>query len=43
MVMVRNLPKDISLDILFKLFGVYGNVMKVKIFFKNTENALVEY
>ena len=28
---------------LFKLFGVYGNVMKVKILFKKRDNALIEF
>jgi len=41
--LVKNLPKGITARILFRLFGMYGNVMKVKIFFKNPENALVEY
>lgn len=40
---VKNLPKNASARLLFRLFGVCGNVMKVKIFFKNPENALVEY
>lgn len=40
--MVKNLPKGITCHQLFKLFGMYGNVMKVKIFFSNPENALVE-
>jgi len=41
--MVKNLPKDVSARMLFRLFGAYGNVLKVKIFFKNPENALVEF
>ncbi len=41
--LVKNLPRGITSRILFRLFGMYGNVMKVKIFFKNPENALVEY
>jgi hypothetical protein len=28
---------------LFKLFGLYGNVFKVKILFKKRDNALIEY
>jgi len=41
--LIKNLPKGLTARILFRLFGMYGNVMKVKIFFKNPENALVEY
>ena len=41
--MVRNLPKGINPDMLFKLFGVYGNVMKIKIFYKNSENSLIQF
>ena len=40
---VRNLPPGTTAKMIFKLFGAYGNVMKVKIFFKNPENALVEF
>jgi RNA recognition motif-containing protein len=28
---------------LFKLFGVYGNVMRVKILYKKRDNALIEF
>mmetsp|Transcript_29019 Transcript_29019/g.26383 ORF Transcript_29019/g.26383 Transcript_29019/m.26383 type:complete len:315 (+) Transcript_29019:379-1323(+) len=42
-VMVRNLPMGTTADELFRLFGMYGNVMRVKIFFKSPENALVEF
>lgn len=42
-IMVKNLPKDITCYQIFKLFGMYGNVTKVKIFFSNPENALVEF
>jgi len=41
--LVRNLPIGVTAKMLFRLFGMYGNVLKVKIFFKNPENALVEY
>ena len=41
--MVKRLPKNITPDTLHKLFSVYGTVTKVKIFFKNTENALIEF
>lgn len=41
--LIRNLPVGVAAKMLFRLFGMYGNVMKVKIFFKNPENALVEY
>mmetsp|Transcript_7317 Transcript_7317/g.6655 ORF Transcript_7317/g.6655 Transcript_7317/m.6655 type:complete len:83 (-) Transcript_7317:1485-1733(-) len=42
-VMVRCLPKGTTPDDLFRLFGMYGNVMKVKIFYKNPENGLVQF
>lgn len=42
-VMVRNLPKGTTPDDLFKLFGMYGNVMKVKIFYKSPDNGLVQF
>lgn len=42
-VMVRNLPKGTTPDDLFKLFGMYGNVMKVKIFYKAPDNGLVQF
>jgi hnRNP-L/PTB/hephaestus splicing factor len=41
--LIKNLPQGITSRMLFKLFGMYGNVLKVKIFFKNPENALIEY
>lgn len=40
---MKNLPPNVAPDVLFRLFSLYGNVMKVKIFYKNPENALVEY
>lgn len=40
---VSNLPDQTSSQMLFKLFGVYGNVMKVKILFKKRDTALIEY
>ena len=42
-VLVKNLPQNIVPIMLFRVFGLYGNVQKVKIFFKNPENALIEY
>jgi RNA recognition motif-containing protein len=42
-ILVKNLPRGITCWDLFKLFGLYGNVMKVKIFYTNPENALIEY
>jgi RNA recognition motif-containing protein len=42
-VLVKNLPRGIICWDLFKLFGLYGNVMKVKIFYTNPENALIEF
>ncbi|NXD81785.1 PTBP3 protein, partial [Halcyon senegalensis] len=42
-VLVSNLnPQAITLHGLFILFGVYGNVHRVKIMFKKRENALVQ-
>jgi len=40
---VKNLPLGMTAYKLFKLFGMYGNVLKIKIFYKNPETALVEY
>lgn len=40
---VSNLPLNSTPLALFRLFGVYGNVIKVKIMFKKRDNALVEY
>lgn len=42
-IMIKNLPKGATLFHLFRLFGCYGNVMKIKIFFSNPENCLLEY
>jgi RNA recognition motif-containing protein len=42
-VMVRNLPADTTCDDLFKLFGMYGNISKVKIFYKNPDTGLVQF
>jgi len=42
-IMVRNLPEGIVPDDLFKLFGMYGNVMRVKIFFKSPDTALIQF
>jgi len=41
--LVKNIPNGMTSRMLFRLFGMYGNVLKVKIFFKNPENALIEY
>jgi len=40
---VSNLPPKTLPYYLFKLFGVYGNVMRVKILFNKRDNALVEF
>ncbi|CDW74237.1 polypyrimidine tract binding [Stylonychia lemnae] len=40
---VSNLPKSTNPYQLFKLFGLYGNVQRVKIMFKKRDNALVEF
>ena len=39
---VSQLPPKSSPYLLFKLFGLYGNVKKVKILFKKRDTALVE-
>lgn len=41
--LVKNLPEGITAKKLFRLFGAYGNVLKVKIFFKTLDTALVEF
>ncbi|XP_045443849.1 retroelement silencing factor 1 isoform X2 [Pipistrellus kuhlii] len=41
--LVKNLnPKRIKIQSLFIIFGVYGNVQRAKIFFKNKTRALVQ-
>jgi hnRNP-L/PTB/hephaestus splicing factor len=40
---VNNLPENISPLMLFRLFGMYGNVMKVKILFNKPEKAFIEF
>jgi RNA recognition motif-containing protein len=42
-VMVRNLPENTTCDDLFKLFGMYGNISKVKIFYKTPDSGLVQF
>jgi len=42
-VMVKNLPTGVPLQHLFRLFGCYGNVMKIKIFYSNPQNCLIEF
>jgi len=41
--LVRNISNEVGCNELFKLFGMYGNVMKIKIFYNDREKALVEY
>jgi len=41
-VLLKNLPRGMTCSELFKLFGTCGNVMKIKIFYSNPENALIE-
>ena len=41
--LVKNLPDNITPLMLFKLFGMYGNVMKIKILFNNPEKAFIEF
>ena len=40
---VSNIPERTTPNMLFKIFGVYGNVLKVKILYKKRDTALVEY
>jgi hypothetical protein len=42
-VLVKNLPANTTLRDIFRLFNCFGNVMKIKIFYSNPENALVEF
>jgi len=42
-VLIKNLPKDTTCDDLFKLFGMYGNITKVKIFYNSPDTALVQF
>lgn len=42
-VMIKNLPENTTCDDLFRLFGMYGNILKVKIFYKATDTALVQF
>ena len=39
---VSNLPLSCNSVTLFRLFGLYGNVMKVKIMYKKRDTALVQ-
>lgn len=41
--LVKNLPDNITPLMLFRLFGMYGNVMKIKILFNNPEKAFIEF
>jgi len=40
---INNLPENITPIMLFRLFGMYGNVMKVKILFNKPEKAFIEF
>jgi len=42
-VLVNKLPERISPDMLFNLFGVYGDVVRVKILFNKRDTAMVQY
>ncbi len=43
-ILVNNLPDTkISPDVLFTLFGVYGDVMRVKILFNKRDSAMIQY
>eukprot|EP00347_Sterkiella_histriomuscorum_P014929 403358967 len=40
---LSNLPVNVHPHLLFKLFGIYGNVLRVKILFNKRETALIEF
>jgi len=42
-VLVSNLPDTATCDMLFTLFGVYGDVIRVKILYNKRDTALVQY
>lgn len=42
-VFLHNMGKEATTDMLFNLFSLYGNVMRVKIFFKRRDMGLVQY
>jgi hnRNP-L/PTB/hephaestus splicing factor len=42
-VLVNGLPERVTPDILFSLFGVYGDVLRVKILFQKRESALIQF
>ncbi len=42
-VVVKNLSEKVNADMLFRVFGVYGNVQRVKIMFKNRNMALIQF
>jgi len=42
-VLVSNLPLDITVDMLFRLFGTVGDVIAVKILFAKRSEALVQF
>lgn len=42
--LINNLPEDkVTPDILFTLFGVYGDVIRVKILFNKKDTALIQF
>jgi len=40
---VKDLPENITPLMLFRLFGMYGNVMKIKILFNHPEKGFIEF
>lgn len=42
-VLVSNLPERVTPDQLFTLFGVYGDVLRVKILYNKRDTALIQY
>jgi len=40
---VKDLPDNITPLMLFRLFGMYGNVMKIKILFNHPDKAFIEF
>eukprot|EP00357_Protocruzia_adherens_P002259 CAMPEP_0115026552 /NCGR_PEP_ID=MMETSP0216-20121206/34831_1 /TAXON_ID=223996 /ORGANISM="Protocruzia adherens, Strain Boccale" /LENGTH=526 /DNA_ID=CAMNT_0002401683 /DNA_START=30 /DNA_END=1610 /DNA_ORIENTATION=- len=41
--LVSRFPETTTPDMLFKVFGLYGNVMRVKIFYKKRDQGLVQF
>lgn len=42
-VLVNNIPETFTCDMLFTLFSLYGNVLRVKILYNKRDTALIQY